>query len=428
MIPTLEFGRVTDPAPAGPSLATAQVSLKDRSRTYPLSPVLTRGCPETSDESTQYPLAVDYDYDRVDPALFEGSPGPGLERWAPLLPPLDAPGLGAGATPVVSLPAVAEWAGIDGEVYLKDESRNPTWSQKDRLARVEVSAAVREGAPGVVASSSGNHGAAVAAHAARAGLDAVVLTSPETAGAVQEFIGSYGAAVVGVPDYDLRRRAVDRIADEHGYHPTTTRTADHTGHPFGPEGYKTIAYELYQQVGVPGTVLVPTAHAELLYGVWKGFRELSELGIADRTPAMVACEPGARAPLAQALDSGEEVAEVDPADTGAYSIRATRSTYRGRLAIEESDGFASPFPDAVMDEAQSRLARTGIWQESSGAAGVAGLRSAVESGRGDEVDGPVVCLGTSSGFKDGRSRVVPEVAPEWDAIENVLSADPNVGI
>ncbi len=405
---------------ADDSLATVQRSLKDPTITYPLWPPLTEGCPETSTEDVQYPLEVAYDYDAVDADLFDGPLEPGLERWAPLLPPLSAPGLGEGNTPLVEMPEIADWAGFDGPVSVKDESRNPTWSQKDRLNRLTVSAAVETGAAGVVASSSGNHGAAAAAYAARAGLPCVVLTSPETPKPMQGFLRAYGAAVVAVEGWDARAQAVDRLADDHGFHAVTSRTGVHTGHPFGPEGYKTIAYELYRQLGerVPGTVFVPTAHAELLFGVWKGFRELYDLGVVDGTPRMVACEPAARAPLAEAVEGGEAVAEVESAPTDAHSIAATRSTHRGRLAVVESDGFAQPVEDATIAAARERLAGVGLWQEFSGAAGVAGLRAAVDEDR--PVEPPVVCLATSSGFKDVEPWSAPESASDWGSIHSTL--------
>ncbi|MGO4759735.1 threonine synthase, partial [Streptomyces sp. 2MCAF27] len=111
------------------SLATGQRSLGDPAIHYSLWPPLINGCPRTSTDAVAYPLEVDYAYDRVPADLFGRPAAHGLERWAPLLPPLAAPGLGEGNTPLVQLP--------DG-VYVKDESRNPTWSHKDRLNRVAV--------------------------------------------------------------------------------------------------------------------------------------------------------------------------------------------------------------------------------------------------------------------------------------------------
>jgi threonine synthase len=403
------------------SLATGQRSLADPSVEYPLWPPLTEGCPETSTAEMQYPLEVGYDYDAVDPALFERPPAPGIERWAPLLPPMaDGLGMGEGATPLVETPALADWAGVDAAVYVKDEGQNPTWSQKDRLNRLTVGAAVEVDAAGVVASSSGNHGAAAAAYAARADLPCVVLTSPDTPAAMQGFVRSYGAAVLAVEGWDDRADLVDTLAEDHGFHPVTSRTRVHTGHPFGPEGYKTIAYECYWQLGqrVPGSVFVPTAHAELLYGVWKGFRELAELGVAEGAPAMVACEPDARGPLRTALERGDDQVEVDPAPTAAHSIGATRNTLRGVRAVGESDGTAVGVTEDGLAAAQDRLGAVGLWQETSGAASVGGVRSAVESGVA--VDGPVVCLGTSSGFKDGSAWTAPVVDPSSDDVRETL--------
>ncbi|WP_247730528.1 threonine synthase [Halovivax limisalsi] len=414
-----------DPGGGSRSLATGLRSLGDPSIEYPLEPPLTRGCPETSTDEIQYPLEVTYDYDAVDPSLFArsdaatreagragtsdetgpGTPRPsGLDRWAPLLPPLAPIGMGEGRTPSFQLERAAAEIGLGADLFLKDESQNPTWSQKDRLARCVVSAAVRSDARGVVASSTGNHGAAVSAYAARAGLEAIVVTAPETPAAVTRFIGAYGGTVLAVPDGDVRRLAVDRLA-ERGYHPVSTRTPVHTGHPWGPEGYKTIAYELYRDLGrVPGVVAVPTCYAELLYGVWKGFRELEDLDVVNETPRMLACEPAARGPLREALASDDPVASVGANPTEAYSIAATTSSVRGRRAVEESGGGAIGFTAADLEGAEERLAHGGTWQESAGAAGIAGLTRAVDDGRGAALgldDGPIVAIATSSGFKNG---------------------------
>lgn len=401
------------------SLATWQRSMAEEGTTYPWFPPLTRGCPETSTDEIQYPVEVDYEYGAVDPTLFEAPLADGLDRWAPLLPPLANDGLGEGNTPRVAITDLADRLGLDADLYVKDESANPTWSHKDRFNRAAVSAAVECDAAGVAVASSGNHGASAAAYAAAADLPCVVLTGESAGSTTQQFLSAYGAAVLRVDDWDARRRAVDRLADEHGFHPVSTRTRVPTGHPFGAEGYKTIAYELFAQLGtVPGMVFVPTGFAELLYGTWKGFRELRELGITGETPRMVACEPASRAPLAAAMESERPVADVDSAPTDAASIRATTSSYRGKRALVESNGYASPADDGTITSAQRQLANHGLWQEFSGAAGVAGLQAAIE--RGDPVDGPVVCLATSSGFKDGETAEVPEAEPTWERVRDAL--------
>ncbi|TMR24248.1 pyridoxal-phosphate dependent enzyme [Nonomuraea turkmeniaca] len=367
------------------SLATGQRSLGAPATEFPLFPPLTRGCPKTSTDEIAYPLDVVYDYARVDTRLFDQEPGTDIGRWAPLLPPLDAPTLGEGGTPLVE---------FDG-IYIKDESRNPTWSHKDRLNRVTVSAAVAAGAPGVVVASSGNHGASAAAYAARAGLRAIVLTSADSPPAVQAFARAYGARVVSVPTaarWPLLREVVDRL----GYHPVSNQTVTHTGHPFGPEGYKTIAYEVFLQLGaVPAAVFAPTGYAELLYGVWKGFTELRLLGLAGATPRMFSCETAAGGPHARAIATGAPAAIVELGHSDAYGIAGSVGGHRGVLAVRDSGGEAVLVTDDEMRQAQRDLARQGLWQELSGAAGLAGYRRLRR-----EFDGPVVCIGTSSGFKD----------------------------
>ncbi|MEZ3114738.1 pyridoxal-phosphate dependent enzyme [Halobaculum sp. MBLA0147] len=405
------------------SVATHQHPVGEPETTFPLEPPLTAGDPRAEGESDQRALSVGYDYDAVDPALFDRPIGTGIDRWAPLLPPLAGPGLDAGGTPLVEVPEVGSWAGLDGTLYVKDESRNPTWSHKDRLNRVVTSAAVRADADGIVVASTGNHGASAAAHAARAGLDRVVFTVPGTPPAMEAFVRSYDAAVFQVGEHDQLVRFVDALA-ERGFHPATSRTRVHTGHPYGPEGYKTIAYETVGQLGgVPAAVAAPTAFAELLYGVWKGFRELAALGVVETTPQMIACEPATQAALSAAREREQPLVEIDAGPSEAHSIGGSRSTHRGYLTLEESDGLAVPVPEATTTEAQERLGESGFWQEFSAAAGVAGLREL-----GATFDGPVVALACSSGYKDGVDWSAPTLAPDAVVADVVDRAEAEYGV
>ncbi|GHC43251.1 threonine synthase [Streptomyces flavofungini] len=406
-------------APGGPavpteSLAIGQRSLGDPSVRFPLWPPLTEGCPVTSTESVAYPVEVDYAYDKV-PADFFATAAErprGHERWAPLLPPLHSPGLAEGGTPLVPLE--------DG-VWIKDESRNPTWSHKDRLNRVAVGAAAGVGAAGVVVASSGNHGASAAAYAARAGLRCVVLTSAEVPPAVDAFLRGYGAVVLRVPA-EARWPLLRRIAERTGYHPVSNLTpAAHTGHGFGPEGYKTLAYEMFADLGVvPRVAFVPTGYGEMLFGIWKGFAELVRLGCAERVPLLYGCEPAAGGPLAAAVRDGVPAAHVPLGPTAAYAIACPVGGYRGVVALRESHGAALLVTDDEMTAARSELARNGIWAELSAAAALAGLR------RLGPQEGPVVCVSTSSGFKDLdllTARPSETIDPDdWPAVERRLRA------
>lgn len=382
------------------STATGQKSLGDPSLLFDLSPPLLSGCPSTSDAEMQYPLEIDYDYSRVDPSLFDQAPLPGMSRWAPLLPPLvEELSMGEGGTTLIDAGSLAASVGLDCPLYLKDESRNPTWSHKDRLNYCTVSAAVLNGAPGIVAASSGNHGAAAAAYAARAGLPCIIVTSPAAYPAYFDFYAALGAEVVPAA-MDQRWPVLRRIVAETGFMPMSNLTDYHTGNPFGPEGYKTIAYELFLQLDrkVPGTVVVPTGYGELLYGVAKGFIELKRLGLTDHVPAVVSAEPGVAGPLAQALRRNVPAMKVPPASSLASAIVCTTSSVRGTKAIRDTAGRALTFSEDTLKQLHGELARQGIWQELSGVAALAAIKDAVSAGIAFE--GPVVAILTSTGLKE----------------------------
>jgi threonine synthase len=396
----------------GVSLAIGHRLPGDLDTSLPLWPPISQ---YAKANGTPYPTEVTYAYDRIDRQLFAQPPLPGLERWAPLLPPL-APGLSMaeGGTALIPAPELAAWAGLKGELLIKDESRNPTWSHKDRFNLCSISVAVATGAAGVVLSSSGNHGASAAAYAARAGLPCIVLISRDTPPAVQSFVQAYGAAVLAVPpagSQTLIRQIVERL----GYH--------YAHHSWGCEGYKTLAYEVVGQLGgrMPAAVFIPTSNAQLLFGVWKGFRELRELGVAATTPMMVACEPATRAAHFQAFETRQDHVEIVERPTIAYALGSSASSTLGMLALRQSSGVAVSLLDDETQAAQVALARHGIWQEASGAISLAGLRQLVAAGR--HFDGPVVCVTCSSGFKDlgvgGNEAPASEL--EWKTVCRTLA-------
>ena len=149
--------------------------------------------------------------------------------------------------------------------------------------------------------------------------------------------------------------------------------------------------------------------------------ELETLGVTTDTPRMIACEPAARAPHVAAINSDDLLPSVEPGDTDAHSIQATQATFHGVTAIEESGGDAIGVSDEAISAAQDRLAAAGLWQEFSGSAGVAGLRAAIESDW--TVEGPVVCLATSSGFKDGAGFEAPLADSSWESIRTTIQSE-----
>jgi threonine synthase len=392
---------------------------------FPLDPRLFAGCTACLAEQFQAPLDVTYDYPASPQGLFPDYPLPGLTHYARLLPPLRAElSLGEGGTPLVHTPELAAWVGTDAEISVKDESRNPTWSHKDRFAYLVVCGALEVKAQAIIVSSTGNHGAAIAAYAARAGLPCIVLAPAYCPPAVQSLLLAYGAAVVILP----RRTSWSMIGEgalKGLWYPGSTFTPTPTGPPYGVEGYKTIAYEIWLQLGrrIPEVVFVPTGYGELLYGVWKGFRELRSFGLADSAPRMAACEPAAMAPLRKALSEGKGTTYVPSQPTIAYAIAASVNGYRAVVAMEESGGFSVPVTDQEMEEAQAKLAHVGLWAEASAAASLAGLRKVTS--QGEHLEGPVVCVSTSSGFKDlavGDANP-PQAEGTWEGLEDALMRD-----
>jgi threonine synthase len=383
-----------------PSAAIGQRSLGEPSLLFPLSPPLLNGCPQSSGPDMQYPLEIDYDYSRISPDLFRQAALPGLYRWSPLLPPLRKEiSLGEGGTALVPSDWIASWIGLRSPIWLKDESRNPTWSHKDRLNYCIVSTALAAGAPGIAVASTGNHGASAAAYANRAGLRCVVISAPGAQPAFEYLQHELGTEFMLVPAQE-RWPALRRIVEETGFMPASNLTHFHTGNPFGPEGYKTIAYELFTQMNgnAPATVVLPTGYGELLFGVTKGFSELKRFGLIDRVPRILSAEPAGRAPLARAMRSNVAAAEVQGPPSLAAGIACTVSSYRAAKALRLANGSALTFSEETLVAASTALAHEGLWQEYSGAAAIAALRELRQ--RGEEVEEPVVAVLTSAGFKE----------------------------
>ena len=152
--------------------------------------------------------------------------------------------------------------------------------------------------------------------------------------AFRDMILAYGAYPVFLPAA-ARWPAMRALMSVEGVHPVSNLTPVHTGHPWGPEGYKTIAFELFGQLGggSPAAVVVPTGYGEMLFGIHKGFRELKLLGKIDRLPQMVSVEPAARGPLFHAVPDGLEATTVAPRPTAQSGTACTVNGYRAVVAL-----------------------------------------------------------------------------------------------
>jgi threonine synthase len=365
---------------------------------------------------------------REPPALPRRAGEPGLfvhRDLLPLDPRTPAVSLGEGGTPVVDLPDLADEVGV-GRLLVKDETRNPTWSYKDRLAAVSVTKATELGVDTVVVCSTGNHGAAVAAYAARAGLRCVVLTLASVPQAMKTLMGVYGATVAALRTGPQRWALMRELVAERGWMPMSGHADPPVGSPsYGIDGYKTIAYELFEQLpDVPDVVVVPTAYADGLTGIARGFDDLRTLGLADRVPRLLAAEPFG--PLRAALDAGSERADpVAAAPSVSFSIASPVGTYQGLQAVRRSGGGAVAVPDdETVLAAQRRLGRHGLYLEASSAITLPALERWRQDGMVGQED-TVVLIGTSTGLKDVGATAaglpeVPLIEPRPEALDAVI--------
>ncbi len=376
-------------------------------------------CPACDGEGVHVFPAPVYDLSRVQLPLGGGE-DPGIFRFRALLPVGGAiHSLGEGDTPLIRLDRAADAVGLS-QLWVKDESRNPTWSYKDRLAAVAVSAASDQGADTVVVSSTGNHGAAIAAYAARAGLRCVVLTLDSVPLAMKVLMQSYGAQVVAFAQPTDRWTVMEAGIRERGWIPMSGWVSPPSGsNPFGIDGYKTIAYELVEQLpATPDVIVAPVAYGDGIAGLARGFDDLRALGLIETVPRIIAAEP--HGPIAAALAGTEVEAPSEP--SVAFSIAALTPSWQGVETVRRTGGGAATATNTQIMGAQAMLARSeGYFPEPSSAITYAVLPELLQRGL-IGAEERVVLLGTSTGLKDVESaaalgRPVPVSEPTLEAFD-----------
>ncbi len=391
---------------------------------------LFTGCPTCAAQGVPVNLTVKLDLGPLQGLTSErfASTARGLWRFGALLPVAGdrAVSLGEGATPLIHLRRLGRRLGLP-RLYAKDESQNPTWSYKDRLCSVAVTHAVETGGRVITVASTGNHGASTAAYAARAGLPCVIFTLASVPDTMKTLMQAYGAAVVACPTPESRwtrmRQGIERL----GWYPTGGFIRPPIGsNPYGVDGYKTIAYEVAEDLDwtAPDVVVVPSAYSDGLFGIWKGWTELHSLGLVKTLPRMIAAEPFG--PLADALERALDVPERVPGGSSvAFSIASPYGTYQGLTALKASGGMGVRITDEGLFEAQRTLAREeGIFAEPSSIASITAVMQ-MRAQRTLDAEQTIVVILTSTGLKDpGASRAwlppVPAAPADFDGLLTVL--------
>lgn len=328
----------------------------------------------------------------------------GMWRWHELLPvkdPRNVVFLGEGDSALLELGNLEREWGVGG-LFVKDESTNPTGSFKARGLAAAVSRAKELGIRKVSIPTAGNAGGAMAAYAARAGLQALIYMPEDTPRANYEESRIAGAEVVMVKGLisDAARLAGERARSEGWFDLSTFKE------PYRTEGKKVMGYELAEQFGwrLPDVIIYPTGGGTGLVGMWKAFEELEQLGWLEdtRRPRMVAVQAEGCAPVIKAFESGADHCEFwQNASTVASGLRVPKS-FADRLIlsdVRESRGTAVAVSDEELLQAQGELARAeGIFAAPEGAATLAAYRKLLEQ-KWLRPDERVVLFNTGSGLK-----------------------------
>jgi threonine synthase len=350
------------------------------------------------------PLEVSYDYDAVRAVisreLIESRP-PSLWRYLELLPVKEPrTGFNSGFTPLVRARRLAEALGV-AELYIKDDSVNhPTFSYKDRVVSVAATKAVELGFPVFGCASTGNLAGSVAAHAARLGLPCYVFIPNDLEPAKILGAAIYDPHVIAVEgNYDDVNRLCTQIADRYGW-----GFANINLRSYYAEGAKTMGFEIAEQLGwrYPDHIVSPVAGGTLLPRIFKGLRELREVGLVDGTlPKIHAAQPTGSAPVVRAIEAGQEFPDPVKPQTIAKSLAIGNPAdgFQVVRVVKETGGSAAMVTDEEILDAIQLLARTeGIFTEPAGGTTVAATRTLIRRGAIKPNESVVICV-TGNGYK-----------------------------
>ena len=360
-------------------------------------------------------LAVHYDYEQIAPHISRAQLAVDhnhtLWRYRALLPVSyshDAPPLEIGYTPLYPVKSLRDYLAMPN-LWLKDDTRNPSASLKDRASIIAVMLA--EGRT-VACASTGNAASSLAVQAASFGLPCYIFVPQNAPRAKIVQLLMCGATVFSVAgSYDDAFDLCIEACNAFGWYNRNTGY-----NPYLVEGKKTVGLEIAEQLGwqVPDAVLVPTGDGCIISGVYRGFEDLYRLGMIDRLPRLIAVQSEGSPAIVRALE-GDGIVRPYPANTVAdgISVGMPRNGAMAVRHIRQSGGFAITVSDAEILSAEKELAmRTGVFAEPSGAASYAGLLRLLADGRLAKNE-RIVLLITGSGLKSidavaqSSGRVIP---------------------
>lgn len=326
--------------------------------------------------------------------------------------------LGTGFTPLLKY----KFDDIDiDNIYVKNETSNPTWSFKDRGTALGIMHAKELGFKKIGTVSSGNMAVSVAAFGKNANLDTLILVNHELSREKSNPINIYGARLIKVEgDYSdlyLESIRVSEIDDRYFINSDV---------PFRIEGYKTLAFELYEQLNgiIPDYIAIPVSAGGHLRGIDKGFKELEASGIVDKVPGFIVCQPEGCHPIVKAFVNGDEkISKFNKTHTIAHATENAFPPSGNQVLriLGENNGLAVKVTDEEILFSQSKLAEKGIFVQPASAMSVAGVKKLLNSGQISASD-TIVCVVTGSGLK------YTQVFDLYDFKEEKCKLDELVGI
>ncbi|MBM3944041.1 MAG: threonine synthase [SAR202 cluster bacterium] len=376
------------------------------------------------------PLEVSYDYDAIARVVTRESitKGPlSIWRYQPLLPVNETSvDMGTGFTPLVHAKNLGKMLGLN-QLYIKNDSVNPSYSFKDRVVSVATNKALEFEFETLACASTGNLAGSVAAHGAKAGMKTMVFFPADLEKGKIIGAGIYGATLVAVDGtYDQVNRLCSELADNHRW-----AFVNINMRPYYSEGSKTLGYEVAEQLGwrAPDRCIVPAASGSLFTKIWKGFKEMSNLDLISKPyTKMHLAQPAGCSPIVEAFEMGSfHVKPVKP-NTIAKSLAIGNPAdgFYALKIVEETKGSCERVPEPEVVEGIKLLAETeGIFTETAGGVVISALRGLAKKGiiKPDEV---TVAYVTGNGLKtqEAVESVVNPIytTPDYQAFQTALAA------
>ncbi len=376
------------------------------------------------------PLEVAYDYRSIGESVSRESIASGplsMWRYHDLLPVDDdyVMDMGTGFTPLIRAKNLGRALGLEN-LYVKNDSVNPTFSFKDRVVSVATAKALEFEFEVLACASTGNLAGAVAAHGAKAGMKTMVFFPADLEKGKIIGAGIYGPELVAVDGtYDQVNRLCSELADNHHW-----AFVNINMRPFYAEGSKTLGYEVAEQLGwrAPDNCIVPGASGSMFTKIWKAFNEMADLGLIDQPKTgMHLAQAEGCSPIVEAYRQGtlhvrpvipntvaKSLAIGNPAD-GFYALRTIASSEGSAvLALE----------DEVVEGIQLLAETEGIFTETAGGVVISGLRRLVKQGviKPDEV---TVAYVTGNGLKTQEAvedLIRPiQISPDYESFQTAMA-------